>query len=120
MTRSESPDFTPATNSHFDISAIFHRELDSRLYVDLIFQQTQHFASFTPSAQTDLGDYGRVDKRTGEFVRTGNVFRDFPELASLKDGDKFVEGSVTVTNEGHKKIWGSRMFGYGKDIDKHA
>ena len=54
-----------------------------KLYVDLIHQKTGHFASFTPTIQAKIGDYGFIESVTGRFVASGNLFTDYPELTHL-------------------------------------
>jgi len=39
------------------------------------------YANYTPSSPLQLGDYGDVTKE-GEFIRSGNIFQEFPELGS--------------------------------------
>lgn len=50
-------------------------------YVKLILEQTGLYAAFEPTLRVELGDYGHVDKSTGEFLAEGNIF-------DKKEGEK--------------------------------
>jgi hypothetical protein len=52
---------------------------DRRLYVDMLFRKTNMYAHYLPSSLLELGDYGVVT-RAGEFIKSGNVFKDYPSL----------------------------------------
>lgn len=60
-------------------NSLFKGKPDSRLYVHLMWKASSRYACFTPST-LQLGDYGHIDRLSGEFIREGNVFTLFPEL----------------------------------------
>lgn len=78
--------------------------LDSRLYVDLIYQATSGYASFNPSCGQELGDYGHINKATGEFVAKGNLLEEYPEI-------KRKLGQPRETPEANKVLFRSRSHG---------
>lgn len=43
-------------------------------YVRLIWEQTGLYAAFEPTVHVELGDYGRLEESTGEFLAEGNIF----------------------------------------------
>lgn len=73
---------------------------DRRLYVDMLFRKTNMYANYLPSGNLELGDYGVVT-RAGEFIRSGNIFKDYP---SLKDE----VGLRQETSGGSKHFFASR------------
>lgn len=75
---------------------------DRRLYVDMIFRKTKMYANYTPSSSLELGDYGDVSKE-GEFIRSGNVFLEFPDLR-----DKLGQGREEFGNNKHFFVSRSR------------
>ena len=102
MDRSRS--FLPA-----DMLAFLHNnpKLASRVYVDLIYQATSMYANLVPSSGLKIGDYGDVNKKTGEFVVTGNFFDKYP-------GVKY---HTRETREGDKVIFASRRSGFASSVD---
>ncbi|EGN97520.1 hypothetical protein SERLA73DRAFT_110780 [Serpula lacrymans var. lacrymans S7.3] len=56
----------------------------SRKYVDLIRQTSAKWANWDPPIPVQPGDYGTIDKETGEFLKEGNIYDpDFaPHLAT--------------------------------------
>ncbi len=54
------------------LNSLFRGEPDSRFYVHLMWKASSKYASFTPST-LHLGDYGHVDRLSGDFIREGNV-----------------------------------------------
>jgi hypothetical protein len=57
----------------------FRRKTDPRLFVELLFQASAFYAN-PPSSQLELGDYGDVNRKTGEFIKLGNLLQEYPEL----------------------------------------
>lgn len=55
-------------------------ELASRKYVDLIFYASSKYGNWDPSKHIQVGDYGVINRRTGQFEKEGNVFDD-PEIS---------------------------------------
>lgn len=68
---------------------------DRRLYVDMLFRKTKMYANYTPSSPLHLGDYGDVTK-DGDFIRSGNIFQEFPDLR-----DKLGQGSEEYGSNKH-------------------
>jgi len=52
------------------------RPTQGRKYVDLLFRTTNAFANWQPTIPLAVGDYGRVNKATGLFIRDGNIYED--------------------------------------------
>ncbi|EJC99695.1 uncharacterized protein FOMMEDRAFT_142664 [Fomitiporia mediterranea MF3/22] len=48
----------------------------SRKYIDLIKYSSNKWANWDPSNPVEAGDYGGVNKESGEFERQGNLYRD--------------------------------------------
>jgi len=48
----------------------------SRKFVDLIFKATAKWANLNPPTDIKVGDYGKLDETTGEFLREGNIYND--------------------------------------------
>jgi len=48
----------------------------SRKFIDLIFQASAKWANWNPPYQIKVGDYGKIDEKTGEFDREGNIYED--------------------------------------------
>jgi len=63
-----------------------------RLYVDLLFRKTNMYANYLPATCLDLGDYGDITKK-GEFIRSGNIFKDYPKLEDAVEPHKEEFGS---------------------------
>lgn len=63
------------------LNSVFRGEPDSKLFVHLMWKASSRYASFSPST-IQLGDYGFVDKNSGEFIREGNILQLYPELAT--------------------------------------
>ncbi|KAJ6532885.1 hypothetical protein DFH09DRAFT_1043901 [Mycena vulgaris] len=57
----------------------------SRKYIDLIQVATSKWASWDPPHPIKVGDYGTVDKATGQFEKDGNIYDD-AETAALAAG----------------------------------
>ncbi|KAF4588919.1 hypothetical protein EYR40_010474 [Pleurotus pulmonarius] len=69
---------------------------DSRLYIDKIFARSSRYANWEPARQIELGDYGMIDRTTGEFHKEGNIF----VLESTKEFAK-TELSITTGATDH-------------------
>jgi hypothetical protein len=54
-------------------------QCDRRLYTDILFQKTKMYANYAPATSLKLGDYGDVTKQ-GEFIKSGNIFKEYPAL----------------------------------------
>ena len=90
--------------------SIFNREkLDERLYVDLMYRATSQYAAYVPSSQAHLGDYGDLDRKTGEFLIFGNLFEDNEDLS--KD-----IGPPIETPEASRSIIASRSKGSSGEV----
>ncbi|KAJ3724157.1 hypothetical protein DFJ43DRAFT_1158007 [Lentinula guzmanii] len=48
----------------------------SRKFIDLIFAASSKWANWDPPKQIHVGDYGTIDKKTGEFEKEGNIYED--------------------------------------------
>ncbi|KAI0281709.1 hypothetical protein BC826DRAFT_1068607 [Russula brevipes] len=53
-----------------------------RKYVDLISGISGRYPNWNPLGRIEVGDFGRIDPETGQFVCEGNIYRDEP-LASI-------------------------------------
>ncbi|KAL5501047.1 hypothetical protein ACEPAH_9434 [Sanghuangporus vaninii] len=58
------------------------RKYASRKFSDIILNAVSKWANWDPSITIEAGDYGHIDKRTGQFEREGNIYRD-PEVAHI-------------------------------------
>jgi len=45
----------------------------------MLFRKTHMYANYLPETCLELGDYGDITKE-GEFIRSGNIFKDYPSL----------------------------------------
>ncbi|CAE7055985.1 unnamed protein product [Rhizoctonia solani] len=70
--------------------------ISSKKYVDLIFKASGKYGNWDPPHTVEVGDWGEIDRKTGNFVREGNIFRD-PEcsefLANTPDAPLVKQGS---------------------------
>ncbi|KAJ6629834.1 hypothetical protein B0H10DRAFT_2208392 [Mycena sp. CBHHK59/15] len=48
----------------------------SRKYTDLIQTVSSKWANWDPPHPVKVGDYGTLDKETGQFERDGNIYED--------------------------------------------
>ncbi|KDR70879.1 hypothetical protein GALMADRAFT_812426 [Galerina marginata CBS 339.88] len=48
----------------------------SRKFIDLIRKASSKWASWDPGHEIKVGDYGKIDKISGEFDRKGNIYDD--------------------------------------------
>jgi len=90
----------------------FRRKTDPRLFVELLFQASSMYANH-PSTHLELGDYGEVSKKTGEFIRSGNILQEYPELQG-----RLGEGKETP--EEGKHLFACRSEGTARGIDVNA
>ncbi|KAJ3844395.1 hypothetical protein F5878DRAFT_602097 [Lentinula raphanica] len=51
------------------------KKTDSRTFINLIYLKSSKFANWEPAFPIELGDFGTVDRETGEFRKDGNVFK---------------------------------------------
>ena len=65
------------------------------------------YANLVPSTCLKIGDYGDVNKKTGEFVVTGNFFDENP----------YVQYKTRETKEGDKVVFASRRSGFATATD---
>ncbi|CAE6438623.1 unnamed protein product [Rhizoctonia solani] len=56
--------------------------VSSKKYVDLIFKASGKYGNWDPPHTVDVGDWGKIDRDTGNFVKEGNIFKD-PECSAL-------------------------------------
>jgi hypothetical protein len=56
-----------------------------RKYVDLINQISGKWVNWDPLRLIEVGDFGEIDKETGQFIREGNIYRDEPLASIAKD-----------------------------------
>lgn len=66
---------------HLPFGPLGQRPTQGRKYVDLLFRTTNAFANWQPTIPLTVGDYGRVNKTTGLFIRDGNIYED--DLAAV-------------------------------------
>jgi len=66
------------------------KSLASRKFIDLIHQTSSKWANWSPSHGVEVGDYGKIDKESGEFVRQGNIYQDIQELCKDETTIKLV------------------------------
>ncbi|CAE6438617.1 unnamed protein product [Rhizoctonia solani] len=59
--------------------------VSSKKYVDLIFKASGKYGNWDPPHTVEVGDWGRVDRETGNFVKEGNIFKDSECSALLSD-----------------------------------
>jgi hypothetical protein len=90
----------------------FQRKTDSRLYVELLFQLSSLYAN-PPSSQLELGDYGELNKKTGEFIKLGNVLQEYPELKEKLGRGKQIP-------EARREFFAARSKGTAWSIDVTA
>ncbi|KIJ60777.1 hypothetical protein HYDPIDRAFT_43111 [Hydnomerulius pinastri MD-312] len=50
---------------------------ESRKFVDLILSSASKWANWDPPRPINVGDYGSIDRATGEFVWEGNIYRSY-------------------------------------------
>ncbi|KAK7678967.1 hypothetical protein QCA50_014746 [Cerrena zonata] len=48
----------------------------SRKFIDLIFTASSKWANWDPPKQIKVGDYGTIQRKTGEFEKEGNIYED--------------------------------------------
>jgi hypothetical protein len=53
----------------------------SRLFIDLVYSGTSRWANWEPPLKIEVGDYGIVDKETGQFIRHGSVYDDLDDIS---------------------------------------
>ncbi|KAH9996386.1 hypothetical protein BJV74DRAFT_827885 [Russula compacta] len=56
-----------------------------RKYVDLINRNSGKFVNWDPQRLIEVGDFGYIDRESGQFVREGNIYRDEPLASIAKD-----------------------------------
>ncbi|KAG8884813.1 hypothetical protein FRB99_004500, partial [Tulasnella sp. 403] len=61
----------------------------SRKFVDLIFKASNRFPNWEPPKPIRVGDWGSIDRSSGEFKRDGNIFDDKQLMAELPDLAKY-------------------------------
>ncbi|KDN41727.1 hypothetical protein RSAG8_07258, partial [Rhizoctonia solani AG-8 WAC10335] len=59
--------------------------ISSKKYVDLIFKASGKYGNWDPPHTVEVGDWGQIDRDTGNFVREGNIFKDPDSSALLSD-----------------------------------
>jgi len=65
-----------------------------RKYVDLIYRASKGFVNWDPLRKIEVGDFGRIDPETGQFVREGNIYKDEPLASVMKEYPPLVYGTV--------------------------
>ncbi|EKM60622.1 uncharacterized protein PHACADRAFT_189748 [Phanerochaete carnosa HHB-10118-sp] len=53
----------------------FQKSEASRKYVDLIREASSKWANWDPPKTIQAGDFGTIDKKSGQFERAGNIYR---------------------------------------------
>ena len=91
---------------------LFSSELDSRLYTHLLYKASSKYAAYYPSSHR-LGDYGTLDRKTGEFVREGNLVDDFPEQL----GKHFDSQNVAEIPEAYRVFKQGRGYSMHPELD---
>ncbi|OCB91508.1 hypothetical protein A7U60_g1243 [Sanghuangporus baumii] len=76
------------------------RKYASRKFSDIILNAVSKWANWDPSITIEAGDYGQIDKRTGQFEREGNIYRD-PEVAHIASKFPPLRGPQVNTLEIH-------------------
>lgn len=56
------------------------KSLASRKFIDLIHQVSSKWANWSPSHGVEVGDYGKIDKESGEFIRHGNIYQNIQSI----------------------------------------
>ncbi|KAJ7104967.1 hypothetical protein C8R44DRAFT_807349 [Mycena epipterygia] len=60
-----------------DLSTKFKQSSNSsRKFVDLIYERHAIWSNINPEKEIKVGDYGQIDKRTGQWEPDGNVYTD--------------------------------------------
>ncbi|OAX37728.1 hypothetical protein K503DRAFT_801028 [Rhizopogon vinicolor AM-OR11-026] len=97
----------------------------SRKFIDLIQGATSKWANWDPPAPIVVGDYGMIDKETGEFHAQGNIYnvgssidfpRDDPALQPQvqdRGDDEFIAKSWGVTSKTVKATPEANLLGIG-------
>ncbi|KAH9954671.1 hypothetical protein BC827DRAFT_1272422 [Russula dissimulans] len=65
-----------------------------RKYVDLIYRANRSFVNWDPLRKIEVGDFGRIDPETGQFVREGNIYQDEPLASITKEYPPLIYGTV--------------------------
>ncbi|KAG8901393.1 hypothetical protein FRB99_005329, partial [Tulasnella sp. 403] len=76
----------------------------SRKFTDLIYKASSRFPNWEPPIRIKVGDWGLIDRKSGEFNREGNIFDDEQLMAELPDLAKL---KVTISAPETKYIVGS-------------
>ncbi|KAF9232291.1 hypothetical protein BU15DRAFT_55171 [Melanogaster broomeanus] len=58
----------------------------SRKFVDLILSVSSKWANWDPPKPIHVGDYGTISKKTGQFLREGNILKPNADVQRLLDG----------------------------------
>jgi len=53
---------------------MFHSTESSRKYIDLIYTASSKWANWDPPKQIKVGDYGKINKKTGAFEKEDNIY----------------------------------------------
>jgi len=51
----------------------------SRLFIDWVYRGTAKWANWEPAIKIEVGDYGDINRQTGEFERFGNIYTDLED-----------------------------------------
>ncbi|KAL5513485.1 hypothetical protein ACEPAH_3884 [Sanghuangporus vaninii] len=96
------------------------RKLASRKFIDLINLAVCKWANWDPTIPVEPGDYGAVDRETGQFQKEGNIFHeteiaDIVSKYSLITGPRIDDYITQCLNgrsrDGQTKIGGQWQFG---------
>ncbi|KAL5632714.1 hypothetical protein ACGC1H_005611 [Rhizoctonia solani] len=85
----------------------------SRKYVDLIFRASGKYGNWDPPHVVEVGDWGKIERSTGNFIKEGNIFTDTDckvLLSDIPDGQLVEKGSledvVRITANAQAEIGG--------------
>ncbi|KDN41726.1 hypothetical protein RSAG8_07257, partial [Rhizoctonia solani AG-8 WAC10335] len=92
----------------------------SRKYVDLIFKASGKYGNWDPPHVVEVGDWGHIERATGNFIREGNIFTDTEckvLLSDVPDGQLVRTGSpenvVRITANAQMEIGGDVYTDFG-------
>ncbi|KAN0132126.1 hypothetical protein V8E53_010045 [Lactarius tabidus] len=76
------------------------KDNSQRKYIDLIKEVTSKWANWNPPRRIHIGDFGTIDKNTGEFLIEGNIF-SHPEIKHIAQDYPALEVAETDLYQVH-------------------
>jgi len=76
----------------------------SRKYIDLIREAESKWANWDPDVMCEVGDFGEIDKETGEFRTEGNIFKGYIKEAELPKSTSTPNDVVHIQSSSARKI----------------